>query len=101
MNKFRPSVYLRTIVWVWGCIVITLSQATDFEGFPAGRFSLGCIEAALFPGAIYLLTCLYTNKEIGKLFYIFYTSGCIGPALDGIMAGAIVKSLDGARGIPG
>ncbi|OBS17641.1 hypothetical protein FPOA_09377 [Fusarium poae] len=101
MNKFRPSVYLPTIVWVWGCIVIALSQAADFKGFLAGRFFLGCIEAGLFPGAIYLLTCWYTRKEIGKRFCIFYTSGCIAPALGGIMAGAIVKSLDGARGIPG
>ncbi|RKK42527.1 hypothetical protein BFJ66_g10440 [Fusarium oxysporum f. sp. cepae] len=83
MNKCRPSIYLPTI------------------GFLAGRFFLGCIEAGLFPGAIYLLTCWYTKKEIGKRFCIFYTSGCIAPALGGIMAGAIVKGLKGVRGIPG
>jgi MFS family permease len=66
MNKCRPSIYLPTIVWVWGCIVIALSQAKSYEGFLAGRFFLGCIEAGLFPGAIYLLTCWYTRKEIGK-----------------------------------
>ncbi|EWZ85672.1 hypothetical protein FOWG_10777 [Fusarium oxysporum f. sp. lycopersici MN25] len=85
MNKCRPSIYLPTIVW----------------GFLTGRFFLGCIEAGLFPGAIYLLTCWYTKKEIGKRFCIFYTSGCIAPALGGIMAGAIVKGLKGVRGIPG
>lgn len=66
MNKCLPSIYLPTIVWVWGCIVIALSQAKSYEGFLAGRFFLGCIEAGLFPGAIYLLTCWYTRKEIGK-----------------------------------
>ncbi|KAH7153844.1 major facilitator superfamily domain-containing protein [Fusarium sp. MPI-SDFR-AT-0072] len=101
MNKCRPSIYLPTIVWVWGCIVIALSQAKNYKGFLAGRFFLGCIEAGLFPGAIYLLTCWYTKKEIGKRFCIFYTSGCIAPALGGIMAGAIVKGLEGVRGIPG
>ncbi|KAF5266720.1 hypothetical protein FOXYS1_2419 [Fusarium oxysporum] len=101
MNKCRPSIYLPTIVWVWGCIVIALSEAKDHKGFLAGRFFLGCIEAGLFPGAIYLLTCWYTKKEIGKRFCIFYTSGCIAPALGGIMAGAIVKGLKGVRGIPG
>ncbi|KAJ3960296.1 hypothetical protein N0V92_003032 [Colletotrichum tropicale] len=40
-------------------------------------------------------------KEIGKRFCIFYTSGCIAPALGGIMAGAIIKGLEGTRGIPG
>ena len=42
-----------------------------------------------------------TNAITGKRFCIFYTSGCIAPALGGIMAGAIVKGLEGARGIPG
>lgn len=37
----------------------------------------------------------------GKRFCIFYTSGCIAPALGGIMAGAIVDNLEGARGISG
>ncbi|KAI1023903.1 hypothetical protein LB504_005045 [Fusarium proliferatum] len=101
MNKCRPSIYLPTIVWVWGCIVIALSQAKNYNGFLVGRFFLGCIEAGLFPGTIYLLTCWYTKKEIGKRFCIFYTSGCIAPALGGIMAGAIVKGLEGVRGIPG
>ena len=101
MNKMRPSVYLPSIVWVWGVVVIAMSQAANFEGFLAARFFLGCIEAGLFPGAIFLLTCWYTKKEVGKRFCIFYTSGCIAPALGGIMAGAIIDKLDGARGIPG
>ncbi|KAF4869173.1 MFS transporter prlL [Colletotrichum siamense] len=101
MNKCRPSIYLPTIVWVWGCVVIGLSQTKSYNGFLAGRFFLGCIEAGLFPGAIFLLTCWYTKKEIGKRFCIFYTSGCIAPALGGIMAGAIIKGLEGTRGIPG
>ncbi|KAF4471530.1 major facilitator superfamily transporter [Fusarium albosuccineum] len=101
INKCRPSLYLPTIIWVWGCVVLGLSQAKNYEGFLAGRFFLGCIEAGLFPGAIFLLTCWYTKKEIGKRFCIFYTSGCIAPALGGIMAGAIIDGLEGARGIPG
>jgi hypothetical protein len=32
---------------------------------------------------------------------MFYTSGCVSPALGGIMAGAVISRLDGARGIPG
>lgn len=37
----------------------------------------------------------------GKRFCIFYTSGCVAPALGGIMAGAVISRLEGARGIPG
>jgi sugar phosphate permease len=66
MVKLRPSVYLSTIIWVWGCLVIGMSQIKTFEGMLAARFFLGCIEAGLFPGAIFLLTCWYTKKETGK-----------------------------------
>lgn len=37
----------------------------------------------------------------GKRFCIFYTSGCVAPALGGIMAGAVIEGLEGVRGIPG
>jgi MFS family permease len=87
--------------------------------FLVGRVFLGCIEAGLFPGALYLLTCWYKKAEVGTLdfrdatvrntltcltgkrFAIFYTSGTISPALGGLMAGAIMSSLDGRGGWEG
>ncbi|KAL3291785.1 allantoate permease [Colletotrichum asianum] len=117
MNKCRPSIYLPTIVWVWGCVVIGLSQTKSYNGFLAGRFFLGCIEAGLFPGATSPDLLVHKERDrcvshpgnleaiayntTGKRFCIFYTSGCIAPALGGIMAGAIIKGLEGTRGIPG
>ncbi|KAI4677962.1 uncharacterized protein J4E84_008909 [Alternaria hordeiaustralica] len=101
LMKVKPSIYLSTIVWVWGCVVLGMSQTKSATGLLIGRFFLGAIEAGLYPGALFILTCWYTKKEVGKRFCIFYTSGCVSPALGGIMAGAIISSLDGARGIPG
>lgn len=54
MNKIRPSLYLPTIVTVWGAVVAGMSQAKGYEGFLIGRFFLGAIEAGLFPGAIFM-----------------------------------------------
>lgn len=119
MARFPPSVYLSSIVLVWGAVVAGMSASKNASAFLAGRFFLGCIEAGLFPGALYLLTCWYKKSEVGKnglctdalmwprlillgkRFCIFYTSGCIAPALGGIMAGAVIGGLDGARGWPG
>ncbi|KAL6416033.1 uncharacterized protein AUP68_00242 [Ilyonectria robusta] len=101
MIKIRPSIYLSIIVFCWGCIVSGMSQSKSLKGFLVGRFFLGCVEAGMFPGALFILTCWYTKKEVGKRFCIFYTAGCIAPALGGIMAGAIIRSLDGARGMAG
>lgn len=67
LMKIKPSIYLSTIVWVWGCVVIGMSQAQNGRGFLAARFFLGAIEAGLFPGALFLLTCWYTKREIGTL----------------------------------
>jgi MFS family permease len=55
-----------TIMWVWGCIVIGMSQTRTPAGLLAGRFFLGAVEAGLFPGSLFVLTCWYTKKEVGK-----------------------------------
>jgi MFS family permease len=66
LNKFRPSVYLSTIMAIWGACVAAMSTCKTREHFLIGRFFLGCIEAGLFPGALYLLTSWYTKAEIGE-----------------------------------
>ncbi|KAH7140321.1 major facilitator superfamily domain-containing protein [Dactylonectria estremocensis] len=101
MVKIRPSIYLSIIVFSWGCIVSGMSQSKSLTGFLVGRFFLGCVEAGMFPGALFILTCWYTKKEVGKRFCIFFTAGCVAPALGGLMAGAIIRSLDGTRGMSG
>ena len=118
LNKFRPSRYLNTIMAVWGVCVAAMSTCKTSKHFLIGRFFLGCIEAGLFPGALYLLTCWYKKEEVGELrnesssgailmssigkrFALFYTSGTVSPALGGLMAGAIISGLDGVRGWPG
>lgn len=66
MVKIRPSIYLSIIVFSWGCIVSGMSQSKSLTGFLVGRFFLGCVEAGMFPGALFILTCWYTKKEVGK-----------------------------------
>lgn len=48
---------LATIVWVWGCVVLGMSQTKSATGLLIGRFFLGAIEAGLYPGALFILTC--------------------------------------------
>ncbi|KAF2733335.1 MFS general substrate transporter [Polyplosphaeria fusca] len=108
LMKVKPSIYMPTIVWVWGCIVVGMSQTKTSTGLLAGRFFLGAVEAGLsntvalttcadfaprsqVPGALFVLTCWYTKREVG----------CIAPALGGIMAGAITSRLEGAHGMAG
>ncbi|CAK7206774.1 hypothetical protein SEUCBS139899_009580 [Sporothrix eucalyptigena] len=101
MARLRPSIYLSTLMLVWGTIVAAMSTSAKASGFFAARFFLGCIEAGLFPALLYLLTCWYKKEELAKRMSLFFTAACISPALGGIMAGAIIKTLDGARGWEG
>ncbi|RYN84645.1 hypothetical protein AA0117_g375 [Alternaria alternata] len=64
LMKVKPSIYLSTIVWVWGCVVLGMSQTKSATGLLIGRFFLGAIEAGLYPGALFILTCWYTKKEV-------------------------------------
>lgn len=66
LMKIKPSIYLPTICVIWGSVIIGMSQSKNPSSFLAGRFFLGAIEAGLFPGALFLLTCWYTKKEVGK-----------------------------------
>lgn len=66
LMKIKPSIYLPTICVVWGSVIIGMSQSKTPSAFLAGRFFLGAIEAGLFPGALFLLTCWYTKKEVGE-----------------------------------
>jgi MFS family permease len=43
-----------------------MSQTKSAAGLLVGRFFLGAIEAGLYPGALFILTCWYTKKEVGK-----------------------------------
>jgi MFS family permease len=65
MIRIRPSLYLSIMVFLWGCIVTGMSQSKSLDGFLVARFFLGCVEAGMFPGALFVLTCWYTRKEVG------------------------------------
>ncbi|KLU85292.1 hypothetical protein MAPG_04320 [Magnaporthiopsis poae ATCC 64411] len=101
LNRWRrSSLYLIATKAVWGACVAAISTAGSREHFLIGRFFLGCIEAGMFSGALFVLTCWYKKDEVGKHFCIFATSGTVSQVLGGIMAGGIA-GLDGKNGWPG
>lgn len=55
---------------VWGTCVAAMSTADTVNKFYVARLFLGCIEAGLFPGALFLLTCWYKRAEIGKWYQL-------------------------------
>ena len=61
----RPSIYLPCCMMIWGTISCLTGVTTGFVGALLTRFFLGFVEAAFFPGALFLLSKWYTRKELG------------------------------------
>ncbi|VUC30057.1 unnamed protein product [Clonostachys rosea] len=101
LSRSRPSIFLPGIMLVWGALSAAMAKADSYGAMLAFRFILGCIEAGFFPGVLYLLSCWYTKKELGKRFAIFYTAAVLSGAFGGIFAGAVTSKLHDAHGISG
>jgi len=101
LSRSRPSLFLPSIMLVWGVLSALMSLSKTYGALLGFRFVLGCIEAGFFPGVLYYLSCWYTKAELGKRFGIFYTAAVLSGAFGGILAGAITGHLNGAHGIAG
>lgn len=61
----RPSLYMSVCILIWGGISVAMAGAKSFGPALACRFLLGFVEAAFFPGALFLLSKWYTKSEYG------------------------------------
>lgn len=101
LSRSKPSIFLPSIMLIWGALSACMSVSKSYGALLAFRFILGCIESGFFPGVLYLLSCWYTKAELGKRFAIFYTAAVLSGAFGGILAGAITSHLHDAHGIAG
>ena len=97
----RPSVYLGCCAFVWSVVAASICGVTSYKGLLIVRFFLGVVEAPLFPGAVYLLSCWYTRKELGVRVAFMATGVPIANGLSGLIAAAVFSSLEGKYGVAG
>ena len=97
----RPSVYLGACAFIWSGVAAAICGVSSYEGLLAIRFFLGVVEAPLFPGAVYCLSCWYTRKELGVRMAFMATGVPIANGLSGLIAAAVFSSLEGKYGIAG
>jgi hypothetical protein len=50
---------------IWGMLCALMSVVKGYSGALAIRFFLGCIEAGMFPGVLFIMTCWYKKAEVG------------------------------------
>ncbi|KAF7375626.1 Tartrate transporter [Mycena sanguinolenta] len=102
LNKVkRPSIYIGCCVIAWGLASALSGVTTNYGGMLACRFFIGLPEASFYPGAIYLMSCWYTKKELAVRSAILYAGIDIANAFGASVAAAILTKMEGTLGIAG
>ncbi|KAG2369849.1 major facilitator superfamily domain-containing protein [Suillus spraguei] len=100
LNKIgRPSIYLPTCMAIWGLMSVLTGTTNDFLGAVYTRFFLGFVEAAFFPGALFLLSKWYKRRELGERTAILSCGIMISNAFGSLLASAILDGMDGVMGL--
>lgn len=107
----KPSLYLPTCMMLWGAISCLTGQrltslsppsshvrtgaARNFTDALITRFFLGFVEAAFFPGALFLLSKWYKRSELGLRTALLSCGALISNAFGSLMASGILGGMQG------
>ncbi|KAK9459531.1 major facilitator superfamily domain-containing protein [Lipomyces oligophaga] len=94
----RPNIYLPLIMTFWGILSACVGEVQSFGPLVALRILIGAFEAGFYPGVIYYLSCWYTRLELAKRSAIFILGSYLSGAFSGLIAYAVMQTLDGAHG---
>ncbi|KAH6951268.1 major facilitator superfamily domain-containing protein [Ilyonectria sp. MPI-CAGE-AT-0026] len=99
LASLRPSLYLPGCMAVWGLISTLTGITQSSGGLYACRFFLGFVEAAFYPGALFLISSWYKRSEMGLRSAVLFSATQLGSAFSGLIGAGIQYGLDGARGL--
>ncbi|OCH90936.1 MFS general substrate transporter [Obba rivulosa] len=94
----RPSLYLPCCMIIWGTISILTGITTNFIGALLTRFFLGFVEAAFFPGSLFLLSKWYKRSELGVRTALLSCGSLISNAFGSLIASGILDGMQGKLG---
>ncbi|KZT13065.1 MFS general substrate transporter [Laetiporus sulphureus 93-53] len=94
----KPSLQLPICMMIWGALSILTGITHSFVGALLTRFFLGFVEAAFFPGALFLLSKWYKRSELGARTAILYGGNIISNAFGSLIASGILDTMQGKLG---
>lgn len=94
----RPSVYLPVCMVVWGGISMATGFANDYFSVLCARFLLGFVEAAFYPGAIFLISRWYKRSELSQRMALLSCGSLLSSAFGALIASGILDVMDGVLG---
>lgn len=101
LSRVRPSIWIPVLMIFWGTISALLALVKTPAQLIGVRFLLGVAEAGFSPAVLFIISNWYRRHEQSKRFMTFLSAGILSGAFGGIIAGAIIDSLDGAHGVSG
>ncbi|KAI0318574.1 MFS general substrate transporter [Amylostereum chailletii] len=99
LKRLRPSLWLSGLMLLWGVMMTVQGLVHNYGGLLGMRWMLGMMEAGLFPGVNYYLSCWYKRSEFGIRAAIFFSAASVSGAFGGLLAAAIAN-MDGIGGKP-
>ncbi|KAH7398819.1 major facilitator superfamily domain-containing protein [Phaeosphaeria sp. MPI-PUGE-AT-0046c] len=101
ITRVRPAVYLPLCAFLWSGVSAATAAVTSAGQLFAVQFVLGIIEAPLFPGAVYLMSCWYTRRELALRTAILYSGLVLAQAFSGLIAAGVFSGMTGLAAIEG
>ncbi|KAK5042916.1 hypothetical protein LTR84_012005 [Exophiala bonariae] len=101
LSRTRPSIYVSTLVVLWGAVAASMAAVQTPTQLILIRFVLGVFEAGFSPAVLFMISTWYRKSEHSKRFLCYLSAGILSGAFGGIIAGAISAGLDGTHGIAG
>ncbi|KAH6656621.1 high-affinity nicotinic acid transporter [Truncatella angustata] len=98
MKRFRPSVWIPTIMVAWAIVCVAMGLVHNYAGLLAARMALGLAEGGLFPGITYYITLWYKRHECGLRMAIFFSAATAAGAFGGLLARGIIE-MKGIAGL--
>ncbi|KAF9226508.1 MFS general substrate transporter [Gyrodon lividus] len=94
----KPSVYISCCMILWGVISVGTGASQSYHSALVSRFLLGFVEAAFFPGALFLLSKWYKRHELGLRMAILTSGSSVSNAFGSLIASGILSVMDGTLG---
>jgi sugar phosphate permease len=101
LAKTRPSIFLPTIMGLWGIVTCCMAVIQDYKHLLALRFVVGVLESGFAPGILLIISSWYKREEQSKRFAVYISAAVLSGAFGGLLAGVITSKLDGSRGLEG
>jgi MFS family permease len=98
IKRVRPSIYICTLMFLWGIVNMCMGFVHSYEALVGLRFLLGVFEAGVLPGIIYVTSMYYKRHEYQRRMSFFFCSTVVAGAFGGLLAYAIAE-MGGKAGL--